>query len=282
MASFLDEFKHINLNLIWHLYPTKTMGQRAQSLMLAGIMFLSVLTGMLMLDLSTNQERVDNEAPVVSGSSGSEFSQGDIGFILLSVSDEDLMSVEVDVRIDGYPAEGFVLDEYGILQGNLPTTDPGVKLVEVKVTDKEGESGTWSGNFTVLPAPVGPEILVADPPAAEEGQSVTLSGTVVYENLSACSMTWQEVGGSSGSLPVNVAEDGRFHEDIEGDVGTVTIRLSIDCGGFSQIEDVEATWLESSEVRGCTDEEADNYDSSATEDDGSCTYSSDEDDSSTS
>ena len=47
--------------------------------MLAGIMFLSVLTGMLMLDLSTDQDDVGNEAPVVSGSSGSEFSQGGIG-----------------------------------------------------------------------------------------------------------------------------------------------------------------------------------------------------------
>ena len=268
-----DWFTHINSDLIWHLRPPVAVGQRARSLMLAGIMFLSVLTGMLMLDLSTDQEGVGNELPIVSGSSGSEFSQGGIGFILLSVSDEDLASVEVDVRIDGSPAEGFVLDEYGILQGNLPTTDPGVKLVEVEVTDKEGESGMWSGTFTVLPAPVsGPEIMVGGPLAAEEGSSVMLAGTVEYHNPSACSMTWQEVEGSSGSLPVTIMEDGRFHEDIEGDVGTVTIRLSVSCDDFSQTTDVEATWLESSEVMGCTDEEADNFDSSATEDDGSCVY----------
>ena len=183
--------------------------------MLAGIMFLSVLTGMLMLDLSTDQDDVGNEAPVVSGSSGSEFSQGGIGIILLSVSDEDITSVEVDVTIDGSPAEGFTLDQYGILQGNLPTTDPGVKLVEVEVTDKEGKSGTWKGTFTVLPAPAaGPEIMVGGPLAAEGGSSVSLSGTVVYYDLSACSMTWQEVGGSSGSLPMSIMEDGRFHEDI--------------------------------------------------------------------
>ena len=141
MASFLDEFKHINLNLIWHLYPTKTMGQRAQSLMLAGIMFLSVLTGMLMLDLSTSQEQVDNEAPVVSGSSGSEFTQGGIGFILLSVSDEDLTSVEVDVRIDGYPAEGFVLDEYGILQETCRPRIRGLSLLRLRLLTKRARAG---------------------------------------------------------------------------------------------------------------------------------------------
>ena len=235
-------------------------------------MFLSVLTGMLMLDLSTDREDVGNRAPVVAGSSGSEFPQGGIAIILLSVSDEDLVSAEVDVRIDGSPVEGFVLDEYGILQGNLPTTDAGVKLVEVEVTDKEGKIGSWSGTFTVLPAPASePEIMIGGPLAAEEGSSVALTGTVMYYNLSACIMTWQEVGGNSGSLPMSIMEDGRFHEDIEGDVGTVIIRLSIDCDDFSQTTDVEATWLESSEVKGCTDEEADSFESSATEDDGSCT-----------
>ena len=253
--------------------PTSNMGQRAQSLMLAGIMFLSVLTGMLMLDLSTEQDGSGNKAPIVAGSSGSEYPQGGIALILLSVSDEDIASLDVNVRIDGSPTEAFVLDEFGILQLNLPTNDPGIRLVEVDVTDKEGESETWSGTFTVLPAPAsGPEILVGSPLAVEEGERVVLSGTIAYYNLSACSMTWQEVGGNSGSLPISVAEDGRFHEEIDGDVGTVTIRLSIGCDDYSQNEDVKATWLEAPEVGGCTDEEADNYDSSATEDDGSCTY----------
>ena len=172
--------------------------------MLAGIMFLSVLTGMLMLDLSTEQDGSGNKAPIVAGSSGSEYPQGGIALILLSVSDEDIASLEVNVRIDGSPTEAFVLDEYGILQLNLPTNDPGIRLVEVDVTDKEGESETWSGTFTVLPEPVSePEILVGNPLAVQEGERVVLSGTIAY-NFSACSMTWQEVGGNNGSLPASV------------------------------------------------------------------------------
>ena len=42
------------------------MGQRAQSLTLAGIMFLSVLTGMLMLDLDNIEVSQPNLAPADS------------------------------------------------------------------------------------------------------------------------------------------------------------------------------------------------------------------------
>ena len=62
-SEFLDKFNHINLILICLCILPIFMGQRAQSLMLAGIMFLSVLTGMLMLDLSTDQDESEMGRP---------------------------------------------------------------------------------------------------------------------------------------------------------------------------------------------------------------------------
>ena len=45
------------------------MGQRTQSLTLAGIMFLSVLAGMLMFDLDSTTEEPPNIKPSIAGAS---------------------------------------------------------------------------------------------------------------------------------------------------------------------------------------------------------------------
>ena len=52
------------------------MGQRTQSLTLAGIMFLSVLAGMLMFDLDSTTEEPPNIKPSIAGDSGKTLQAG--------------------------------------------------------------------------------------------------------------------------------------------------------------------------------------------------------------
>ena len=49
------------------------MGQRTQSLTLAGIMFLSVLAGMLMFDLDSTTEEPPNIKPSIAGTRARRF-----------------------------------------------------------------------------------------------------------------------------------------------------------------------------------------------------------------
>ena len=77
------------------------MGQRARSLGLAGIMFLSVLAGMLMFDLDGNSEEPVNLTPSIDGDSGIELQAGQGMTVTLIVSDEDLETIDLEVLIDG-------------------------------------------------------------------------------------------------------------------------------------------------------------------------------------
>ena len=63
------------------------MGQRTQSLTLAGIMFLSVLAGMLMFDLDSTTEEPPNIKPSIAGDSGKTFQAGQESRVMLLVSD---------------------------------------------------------------------------------------------------------------------------------------------------------------------------------------------------
>ena len=257
-----------------HAPCATAMGQRAQSLTLAGIMFLSVLTGMLMLDLDNMEVSQPNLAPAVTGDSGSELEFGTEPAVMLLVSDEDLNSITMTVLIDGVQYNNFSISENGEVWIGIPTDEVGVVLVEATVFDDEGLSDTWSGTFTVRARDM--ELLVSDPLPANKGSKLIFGGTLLHHDLSDCKVSWRQADGSGGALPVQLQEDGRFSEEIEGVVGTVTITVFAECGAQSTSTDFQATWLEGS-ASGCTDTGAINYEENATQDDGTCQYHQDAD-----
>ncbi len=250
------------------------MGQRTQSLTLAGIMFLSVLAGMLMFDLDSTTEEPPNIKPSIAGDSGKTFQAGQESRVMLLVSDENLESVALEILIDGARTEGYTLTQNGEVWIEIPPDKRGVVLIEASVIDDEGLSDDWAGTFTVSAA--SPVLVIGDPIPAEEGEKLVFGGTIFFEDISTCTARWEELGGSGGSLPIELFDDGRFIHEIDGEVGAVTIRVIANCGSDTTQTEFLATWLESDNA-GCTDPAASNYDSSSQTDDGSCEYTSDND-----
>ena len=125
------------------------MGQRARSLGLAGIMFLSVLAGMLMFDLDGTSEEPVNLTPSIDGDSGITLQAGQGMTVTLIVSDEDLETIELEVLIDGSKTEAYTISQAGEVRIEVPPDKRGVILIEASVVDEGGLSDNWSGTFTV-------------------------------------------------------------------------------------------------------------------------------------
>ncbi|NDB94525.1 MAG: hypothetical protein EB165_07805, partial [Euryarchaeota archaeon] len=131
------------------------MGQRARSLGLAGIMFLSVLAGMLMFDLDGSSEEPVNLTPSIDGDSGIALQAGQGMTVALIVSDEDLETIELEVLIDGSKTDAYTISKAGEVRIEVPPDKRGVVLIEASVVDGGGLSDDWSGTFTVSnPDPV--------------------------------------------------------------------------------------------------------------------------------
>ena len=250
------------------------MGQRTRSLGLAGIMLLSVLAGMLMFDLDGSTEEAINLGPSIDGDSGISLQAGQGMTVTLIVSDEDLGAIELEVLIDGSKTDAYTISQAGEVRIDVPPDKRGVILIEASVVDGGGLSDNWSGTFTVSsPSPV---LHIGEALPVSEGEKLFFGGTLSYDEISECALSWEEPEGNGGSLPIDLGEDGRFGHQIDGSVGTVTIRVVADCGSEAVHSEFQATWLES-EQAGCTDPGASNYDPSAENDDGSCDYSPDSD-----
>ena len=196
------------------------MGQRTQSLTLAGIMFLSVLAGMLMFDLDSTTEEPPNIKPSIAGDSGKTFQAGQESRVMLLVSDENLESVELEILIDGARTEGYTLTQSGEVWIEIPPDKRGVVLIEASVIDDEGLSDDWAGTFTVSAA--SPVLVIGDPIPAEEGEKLVFGGTIFFEDISTCTARWEELGGSGGSLPIELFDDGRFIHEIDGEAVSYT------------------------------------------------------------
>ena len=90
-------------------------------------------------------------------------------------------------------------------------------------------------------------------------------------------MRWSTTDIAESSLGLPIGEDGGYELELSNIQENTTVSLEASCGTWTETssqQTVIITVLESvSESRkGCTDPDANNYDSGAEEDDGSCEY----------
>ena len=182
------------------------MGQRARSLGLAGIMLLSVLAGMLMFDLDGSTEEAINLGPSIDGDSGISLQAGQGMTVTLIVSDEDLGTIELEVLIDGSKTEAYTISQAGEIQIDVPPDKRGVVLIEASVVDGGGLSDNWSGTFTV--SSPGPILHIGETLPVGEGEKLFFGGTLAYDEISECALSWEEPGGNGGSLPIDLGRMG--------------------------------------------------------------------------
>ena len=251
----------------------------ARSLFLAGLMIVSVLVGILFFDVEKEGE---NLAPIIEGEIPSNILFGSIDSLSLSITDEEMGGLTVTATLDGNPIQDL-MDAGGNIIIDISDLEVGSHMIKVQATDSLGQESQWTTTFIIEYPDEGFTVIVVSSNEifVERGNGTTVSGVLVHQNMETCELEWSDgdVGESSLNLPFD--EDGRFDLGFSDIQENLTISVRGTCGAWVDSLETEVfniTVTEPAEepepepARGCTDREANNYDESAEEDDGSCTY----------
>lgn len=251
----------------------------ARSLFLAGLMIVSVMVGILFFDI---QKEGENLAPVIEGDVPSNILYGSIDSLSLSITDEEMGGLTVTATLDENPIQDL-MDVDGNLVIDISELEVGSHVIKVQATDSLGQESKWTAVFNIEYPYEGFTVIVVSSNEifVERGNGTTVSGVLVHQSMETCELEWSDGDVDKISLNLPYDEDGRFDLGFSDIQENLTISVRGTCGTWvdsSETEVFNITVTEPAEepepepVRGCTDPEANNYDESAEEDDGSCTY----------
>ncbi len=244
-----------------------------RSLFLAGLMLVSVMVGILFFDI---QQEGENLAPEIEGDIPSTIIFGSVDSLHLSITDEEMPGLTVTVTLNGDDIQNL-MDSDGNLVIDISELGVGSHALKVDAVDSLGQESKWTAAFTIEYPDEGYTVIVVstNQVIVERGNEATLAGVLVHQSMNTCDLDWSDGDIEEFSLNLPFDEDGRFELSFSDIQENMTISVRGVCGTWIdsiEIETLSINVTEPEPVRGCTDSEANNYDSEAEEDDGSCTY----------
>jgi len=249
----------------------------ARSLFLAGLMIVSVLIGVLFFDI---QQEGENLAPVIEGDIPPNILVGSIDSVSLKIYDEEMAGLTLVVSLDGIGITDEP-DSDGNLVIDISQLGVGSHSIKVVATDSLGQESKWTASFMIEYPDEGYTVIVVSTNEVfvQQGNSTSVSGVLVHQSMDTCELEWSDGNISEFSLNLPFDDEGRFELGFSNVQENLTISILGTCGTWvdsSELEVFNITVMEPEPepepVQGCTDQEANNYDETAEEDDGSCTY----------
>ena len=244
----------------------------ARSLFLAGLMIGSVMVGGLFYDFESEGT---NLAPIIESDVPDSILIGSVDILYVSVNDEDMFSLDIEATLDGSPLL-LAPNGTGIIAVDISEVDVGSHNLKMIITDSLGQESRLSATFTIHYPYEDPTVMIVDNNDIQlpVGNSVIINGTLIHPDLSTCDLGWSDGDVNDFSLNLPFSDSGKFTWGPSEIESNMTISILATCGTWEDSSDLEIININISEsVIGCTDSGADNYDSQATEDDGSCDYS---------
>jgi len=243
----------------------------ARSLFLAALMIGSVLVGGLFYDFES--EGV-NLAPIIESDIPDSILIGSIDSLEVSLEDEDMSSLDIELTLDGV-AISTQPNITGIIQIDISDVPVGTHALKMIVIDSLGQESRLSVTFNIHYPFENPTVMIVDNNEITlvRGGSASINGTLIHPNLDTCELGWSDGDVSAFSLNLPFSDAGQFSWGPSEIESNVTISILGTCGTWEDSSALEMVYINVTEpVTGCTDSEANNYDSDATEDDGSCEY----------
>jgi hypothetical protein len=244
-----------------------------RSLFLAGLMIGSVMVGGLFYDFES--EGV-NLAPIIESDIPDSFLIGSIDFLHVTIIDEDMSSLDMKITLDGSPLN-VVPNKTGIITVDISDLEVGAHSLKMIIIDSLGQESRLSNTFSINYPSEDPTIinLEKDEISIFRGDNVSINGTLIHPNLGTCDLGWSDGDVNQFSLNLPFSDNGNFSWGPSEIESNMTISILGECGTWENSSDLVTIQIivnEPETVLGCTDSEANNYNSEATEDDGSCEY----------
>ena len=203
--------------------------EQVRSLTLAFLMIGSVMLGLFFLGVETD---VSDKPPTIEGEEPGSFLIGEVTSITISVNDESIEELELEVSLNEERISDTYVDDNGQYLVDISELSTGEYTLFVVARDYLNQETTWETEFTIsFPDEGLTEIILDDfETDIEHGEDAILTGNLTHSSIESCDFVWSDSDIEQEQLNVPIDENGLFSMDFSDLTENLTITMEASCG----------------------------------------------------
>jgi len=203
--------------------------EQVRSIVLAALMVGSVMVGIFYIDIEGVQP---DQPPIISGEEPGSFVIGDVNTITITIDDEKLEDILLDVTLNGDRVANSFLDEDGKLIVDISQLGAGEHVLKVFAKDILDQETRWFTEFSIAYPEEGITEIVLDTLITniQHGEDAILSGNLTHSSVETCIFDWSDGNLEESRLAMPMDETGDFYMEFANMQENVTISMEATCG----------------------------------------------------
>jgi|TARA_B000000557_G_scaffold18954_1_gene14362 hypothetical protein len=203
--------------------------EQVRSLTLAFLMIGSVMLGLFFLGVETD---VSDQPPTITGEEPGDFLVGEVTSITVSVNDESLDDIYLEVSLNNAKLPDTYLDENGQYVVDITGLNTGTHSLSILARDYLNQETNWETEFTISYPEEGVTEIILDNFATtiEHGSDAILSGNLSHTSIETCEFVWSDSDIEQEQLNVPMDDDGLFSMVFSELNENLTITMEANCG----------------------------------------------------
>ena len=203
--------------------------EQVRSLTLAFLMIGSVMLGLFFLGVETD---VSDKPPTIAGEEPGSFLIGEVTSITISVNDESIEELELEVSLNEERISDTYVDGNGEYLADVSELSTGEYTLFVVARDYLNQETTWETEFTISYPDEGVTEIILDDfeTTIEHGSDAILSGNLSHTSIETCEFVWSDSDIDESSLNVAIDEAGHFAMEFTELEENLVIMMEANCG----------------------------------------------------
>ncbi len=203
--------------------------EQVRSLTLAFLMIGSVMLGLFFLGVETD---VSDKPPTITGEEPGDFLVGEVTSITVSVNDESLDDIYLEVSLNNAKLPDTYLDENGQYAVDITGLNVGTHSLSILARDYLYQETKWETEFTISYPEEGVTEIILDDFATtiDYGSDAILTGNLSHTSIETCEFVWSDSDIEQEQLNVPMDDDGLFSMVFSELNENLTITMEASCG----------------------------------------------------
>ncbi len=203
--------------------------EQVRSLTLAFLMIGSVMLGLFFLGVETD---VSDKPPTITGEEPGDFLVGEVTSITVSVNDESLDDIYLEVSLNNAKLPDTYLDENGQYAVDITGLNVGTHSLSILARDYLYQETKWETEFTISYPEEGVTEIILDDFATtiDYGSDAILTGNLSHTSIETCEFVWSDSDIEESSLNVGIDENGHFAMEFTELEEDLVIMMEANCG----------------------------------------------------